>query len=222
MHHDYLKKFSLLDYDVAIESPLELANSLSQCLDNRLFLKREDMQTVFACKLRRAYHRMVQLPPDVRHHGVIASSAGNHAQGVALAARTLDCSATIVMPVTTPQIKVNAVRNLGAEVVLHGDAYDAAQAYALQLESQEQRTFVHPYDDADVIAGQGTIGMEILRQHNRPLHAIVVPVGGGGLIAGIAAYVKRLRPQTKIIGVEPVDADAMSQSLHQGRRVQLS
>jgi threonine dehydratase len=140
---------------------------------------------------------------------------------VALAAQTLECDAVIVMPVTTPQIKIKAVKSRGARVILHGDSYDEAQTHAQQLATNEQRTFVHPYDDPEVIAGQGTIGMEILRQHSKPLHAIFVPVGGGGLIAGIATYVKRLRPQTKIIGVEPVDADAMYQSLRQGRRVQL-
>jgi threonine dehydratase len=179
------------------------------------------MQPVFSFKLRGAYNKMAQLPPEVRERGVVASSAGNHAQGVALAARQLGCEAIIVMPVTTPHIKINAVRGLGARVMLHGDSYAEAQAYAWQVAEQEDCTFVHPYDDPEVIAGQGTIGMEILRQHSQPLHAIFVPVGGGGLIAGIAAYVKRLRPQIKIIGVEPVDADAMYQSLRQGRRVEL-
>jgi threonine dehydratase len=222
MHTDYLENIlTALVYDVAIESPLELAPLLSHRLDNRLFLKREDMQAVFSFKLRGAYNKMAQLAPDVRQRGVIASSAGNHAQGVALAAQTLGCQATIVMPVTTPQIKINAVQNFGAQVILHGDSYDEAQAYAVQLADQEQQTFVHPYNDPEVIAGQGTIGMEILRQYSKPLHAIFVPVGGGGLIAGIASYVKRLRPQTKIIGVEPTDADAMYQSLRQGKRVQL-
>src|SRR4029450_7638117 len=165
--------------------------------------------------------KMAQMAPDVRARGVITASAGNHAQGVALAAQTLGCEAVIVMPVTTPQIKIAAVKRRGARVVLHGDSYDEAQAHAWELATHQGRTFVHPYDDPEVIAGQGTIGMEILRQHSKPLHAIFVPVGGGGLIAGIATYVKRLRPQTKIIGVEPVDADAMYQSLRQGRRVQL-
>jgi threonine dehydratase len=219
---DYLEKILTAHvYDVAIESPLELAPRLSQRLDNRLFLKREDMQPVFSFKLRGAYNKMAQLAPEVRERGVIASSAGNHAQGVALAARTLGCRATIVMPVTTPQIKINAVRSFDAQVILHGDSYAEAQAYALQLAAHECCTFVHPYDDPEVIAGQGTVGMEILRQYSRPLHAIFVPVGGGGLIAGIASYVKRLRPQAKIIGVEPTDADAMYQSLRTGKRVQL-
>jgi threonine dehydratase len=164
---------------------------------------------------------MAQLAPEVCKRGVIASSAGNHAQGVALAAQTLGCEATIVMPVTTPQIKISAVQSRGSHVILHGDSYAEAQAYALQLAEQEQRTFVHPYDDPEVIAGQGTVGMEILRQHSQPIHAIFVPIGGGGLIAGIASYVKRLHPRTKLIGVEPVDANAMYQSLRQGKRVQL-
>jgi threonine dehydratase len=223
MEHDYLEKIlTTRVYDVAVETPLELAPSLSQRLHNQVLLKREDMQTVFSFKLRGAYNKMAQLAPEVRARGVITASAGNHAQGVALAAQTLGCDATIVMPITTPQIKINAVKSFGARVILHGDSYDEAQAYAWQLGLNEQRTFVHPYNDPEVIAGQGTVGMEILRQHSRPLHAIFVPVGGGGLIAGIAAYVKRLRPQIKMIGVEPVDADAMYQSLRQGERITLS
>jgi threonine dehydratase len=222
MQHDYLEKIlTARVYDVAIETPLELAPSLSQRLHNRLLLKREDMQMVFSFKLRGAYNKMARLAPEVRARGVITASAGNHAQGVALAAHTLGCDAVIVMPITTPQIKINAVKSYGARVILHGDSYDEAQAYAWQLATNDQLTFVHPYDDPDVIAGQGTIGMEILRQHSRPLHAIFVPVGGGGLIAGIAAYVKRLRPQIKIIGVEPADADAMYQSLQRGERITL-
>jgi threonine dehydratase len=222
MQPDYLEKILTAHvYDVAVESPLEPAPLLSQRLENDLLLKREDMQAVFSFKLRGAYNKMAQMTPAVCARGVITASAGNHAQGVALAAQTLGCDAVIVMPVTTPQIKINAVKGRGARVILHGDSYDEAQTHAQQLATNEQRIFVHPYDDPEVIAGQGTIGMEILRQHSKPLHAIFVPVGGGGLIAGIAAYVKRLRPQTKIIGVEPVDADAMYQSLRQGRRVQL-
>jgi threonine dehydratase len=222
MQTDYLEKILTAHvYDVAVESPLEPAPLLSQRLANDLLLKREDMQTVFSFKLRGAYNKMAQMTSEARARGVITASAGNHAQGVALAAQTLECDAVIVMPVTTPQIKIKAVKSRGARVILHGDSYDEAQTHAQQLATNEQRTFVHPYDDPEVIAGQGTIGMEILRQHSKPLHAIFVPVGGGGLIAGIATYVKRLRPQTKIIGVEPVDADAMYQSLRQGRRVQL-
>ncbi|MCS6804412.1 MAG: threonine ammonia-lyase, biosynthetic [Acidobacteriota bacterium] len=221
--NDYLERILTAQvYDVAIETPLERLPLLSQRLGHHVFLKREDMQPVFSFKLRGAYNKMVRLDPQVRQRGVVAASAGNHAQGVALAAQALNCQAVIVMPVTTPQIKVNAVRKLGAHVILHGDSYDEAYAYARQLTTEEGRTFVHPYDDPDVIAGQGTVAMEILRQYNKPLHAIFVPVGGGGLIAGIAAYVKRLRPDIKIIGVEPLDADAMYQSLRQKQRVRLS
>jgi threonine dehydratase len=208
-------------YDVAEESPLELAPGLSARLRSRLLLKREDMQQVFSFKLRGAYNKMVRLKPAVLERGVIAASAGNHAQGVALAAHKLGCRALIVMPVTTPRIKVQAVQERGAEVVLHGDTYDAAYEHSMQLAHANQLTFVHPYDDPDVIAGQGTIGMEILRQHAGPLDAIFVPIGGGGLISGIAAYVKRLRPQVRVIGVEPMDADAMHRSLKAGRRVKL-
>ena len=208
-------------YDVAEESPLELAPGLSARLGSRLLIKREDMQQVFSFKLRGAYNKMVRLKPALRERGVIAASAGNHAQGVALAAHKLGCRALIVMPVTTPQIKVQAVQERGAAVVLHGDTYDAAYAHSMQLARAKRLTFVHPYDDPDVIAGQGTIGMEILRQHAGPLDAIFVPIGGGGLIAGIAAYVKRLRPQVRVIGVEPMDADAMHRSLEAGRRVKL-
>ena len=220
---DYLKRIlGARVYDVAAETPLDPAPSLSKRLGCRVLVKREDLQPVFSFKLRGAYNKMVRLTPAARARGVIAASAGNHAQGVALAAQKLGCAATIVMPVTTPQIKVDAVRGRGAQVVLHGDSYDEAYAHARILSKKQTLTFVHPYDDADVIAGQGTIGMEILRQHAGPIHAIFVPIGGGGLIAGIAAYVKRLRPEIKIIGVEPVDADAMYQSLKAGRRVKLA
>jgi len=208
-------------YDVAQESPLELAPNLSKRLGNRLLLKREDMQSVFSFKLRGAYNKMAKLPPDLLAQGVIAASAGNHAQGVALGARKLGSRAIIVMPVTTPQVKVNAVKARGGEVILHGDTYDDAYAYARQLEAEKGLTFIHPFDDPDVIAGQGTIGMEILRQCQQPIHAIFVAIGGGGLISGIAAYVKRIRPEIKIIGVEPVDADAMHQSLQAGHRIRL-
>jgi threonine dehydratase len=209
-------------YDVAQETPLEHAPNLSARLNNKLLLKREDMQSVFSFKLRGAYNKMAQLPPDLLAQGVIAASAGNHAQGVALAARQLGTQAIIVMPVTTPQVKVDAVKARGGEVVLHGDTYDDAYAYARQLEADKGLTFIHPFDDPHVIAGQGTIGMEILRQYQQPIHAIFVAIGGGGLISGIGAYVKRLRPEIKIIGVEPVDADAMNQSLKAGKRVRLS
>jgi threonine dehydratase len=209
-------------YDVAQETPLELAPNLSARLNNKLLLKREDMQSVFSFKLRGAYNKMVNLPPEMLKRGVIAASAGNHAQGVALGAKKLGTQAIIVMPVTTPQVKINAVKARGGEVVLHGDTYDDAYAYARQLEVEKGLTFIHPFDDPDVIAGQGTIGMEILRQYQQPIHAIFVAIGGGGLISGIAAYIKRLRPEIKIIGVEPVDADAMHQSLKAGKRVRLS
>ncbi|OGA54150.1 MAG: PLP-dependent threonine dehydratase [Betaproteobacteria bacterium RIFCSPLOWO2_12_FULL_62_58] len=219
---DYLERIlNARVYDVAIESPLEVAPSLSRRMHNRLLLKREDMQPVFSFKLRGAYNKMVKLPAAALKRGVITASAGNHAQGVALAAQKLGCEATIVMPVTTPQIKVDAVRARGANVVLHGDSYDEASLHARELERRRRLTFVHPYDDPDVIAGQGTIGMEILRQYTKPIHAIFAAVGGGGLIAGVAAYVKRLRPEIKVIGVEPEDADAMYRSLKSGRRVKL-
>ncbi len=206
---------------MAILSPLELAPLLSARLGNRLYLKREDLQPVFSFKLRGAYNKMAGLPAHALARGVIAASAGNHAQGVALAASRLGCKAVIVMPVTTPRIKVDAVAARGAEVVLRGDSYDEAHAHARVLEKKRKLTFVHPYDDPDVIAGQGTIGLEILRQHTGPIDAIFVAVGGGGMIAGIAAYVKRLRPEVRIVGVEPVDADAMARSLKAGRRVKL-
>ena len=219
---DYLERIlNARVYDVAIETPLELAPNLTRRLGNNLYLKREDMQPVFSFKLRGAYNKMVHLTEAALKRGVIAASAGNHAQGVALSAQKLGCAATIVMPVTTPQIKVDAVRGRGAKVVLHGDSYDEAYEHARTLERSRRLTFVHPYDDPDVIAGQGTIGMEILRQRPAALHAIFVAIGGGGLIAGIGAYVKRLRPEIRIIGVEPTDADAMYRSLKAGRRVKL-
>jgi threonine dehydratase len=223
MSFDYLERIlTARVYDVAQETPLELATNLSARLQNRLLLKREDMQPVFSFKLRGAYNKMAQLPADVLAKGVIAASAGNHAQGVALAARRLGTQAIIVMPVTTPSVKVDAVIARGGEVLLQGETYDDAYAYARELEVSKGLTFIHPFDDPDVIAGQGTIGMEILRQYQQPIHAIFVAIGGGGLISGIAAYIKRLRPEIKIIGVEPVDADAMSQSLQRGERVRLA
>jgi threonine dehydratase len=222
MKNDYLERIlKARVYDVALETPLEVAPGLSARLGNRVLLKREDMQPVFSFKCRGAYNKMVNLPAAALARGVIASSAGNHAQGVALAAQKLGCAATIVMPSTTPKIKVDAVRARGAEVILHGDTYDEAHAEARRLERSRKLAFVHPYDDPDVIAGQGTIGMEILRQSSQPLDAVFVPVGGGGLISGIASYVKRLRPSVKVIGVEPVDDDAMARSLKAGRRVVL-
>ncbi|HRB98255.1 MAG TPA: threonine ammonia-lyase, biosynthetic [Nitrosomonas sp.] len=223
MKNNYLERILTAQvYDVAIESPLDHVVNLSNRIHNRVLLKREDLQQVFSFKLRGAYNKMIKLSPNVRSRGVIAASAGNHAQGVALAAKKLDCSATIVMPVTTPQIKVHAVMGHGATVALHGDSYNDAYEHAVTLAKEEQITFVHPYDDPDVIAGQGTVGMEILRQYTGNIHAIFVPIGGGGLIAGIAAYVKRLYPKIKIIGVEPVDSDAMYRSLQCGRRVKLA
>jgi threonine dehydratase len=222
MKNDYLEKIlTARVYDVAVETPLEVQPNLSRRIGNTLLLKREDMQPVFSFKLRGAYNKMAHLSPVARARGVICASAGNHAQGVALSAQKLGCRAVIVMPTTTPQIKVEAVRNRGAEVVLVGDSYSDAYAHALELEKKEKLTFVHPYDDPDVIAGQGTIAMEILRDHPDPIHAIFCCVGGGGLIAGVAAYVKRLRPSIKVIGVEAVDADAMTQSLAKGKRVVL-
>jgi threonine dehydratase len=219
---DYLQKILTAKvYDVAIETPLDLAETLSQRLGNRVLLKREDQQSVFSFKLRGAYNKMVHRPGATRAKGVIAASAGNHAQGVALAAQKLGCAATIVMPVTTPNIKIAAVEARGAQVVLHGDSYSDAYAKAQALQRGSGATFVHPYDDPEVIAGQGTIGMEILRQWQAPLDAIFVAVGGGGLIGGIAAYVKRVRPEIRIIGVQPVDSDAMARSLEAGRRVVL-
>ena len=218
----YLKRIlNARVYDVAIESPLEPAPNLSARIGNTLLLKREDVQDVFSFKLRGAYNKMAQLTPEQLRLGVIAASAGNHAQGVALSAQKLGCKAVIVMPSTTPQIKIHAVASRGAKVVLNGDSYSDAYQHALELEKQSRMTFVHPYDDPDVIAGQGTIGMEILRQHTKPIHAIFVAIGGGGLISGVAAYVKELRPDIKIIGVQPVDSDAMYRSLKAKRRVTL-
>ena len=208
-------------YDVAVETPLHEAPLLSERLGNRLLLKREDLQPVFSFKLRGAYNKMSRLPTAALRRGVVAASAGNHAQGVALAAQRLGAAATIVMPVTTPQIKVDSVLALGATVVLEGDSYDDAHAEAMRIVRRQKLTFVHPYDDPDVIAGQGTIAMEILRQLREPIDAMFVAVGGGGLIGGIAAYVKRLRPEIRIIGVEPADANAMERSLRAGRRVTL-
>ena len=218
----YLKRIlNARVYDVAIESPLELAPNLSARTGNRLLLKREDMQPVFSFKLRGAYNKMAQLSPEQLNRGVIAASAGNHAQGVALSAQKLGCRAVIVMPTTTPQIKIQAVSSRGAKVVLFGDSYSDAYSHALELEQQNGMTFVHPYDDPDVIAGQGTIGMEILRQHSQPIHAIFCAIGGGGLISGVAAYVKALRPEIRIIGVQPVDSDAMYRSVEAGQRITL-
>lgn len=218
----YIKKIlTARVYDVAIESPLDALPRLSQRLGNAIRLKREDLQPVFSFKLRGAYNKIAGLDDRARARGVICASAGNHAQGVALSGRTLGIRAVIVMPVTTPDIKVAAVRNLGGEVVLRGDAFDEAYQHAMQLCDEQGLTFVHPFDDPEVIAGQGTIGLEILRQHPKPLEAIFVAIGGGGLIAGIAACVKSLRPDIRIIGVEPYDAPSMYESLRQDKRVVL-
>ena len=208
-------------YDVAIESPLDPLPRLSARTGNEVLLKREDLQPVFSFKLRGAYNKIANLSETVARRGVICASAGNHAQGVALAARRRGIPAVIVMPVTTPPIKVQAVAALGGEVVLHGDVFDAAYEHAMKLAAERQLVFVHPFDDPDVIAGQGTIGMELLRQAPGDIDAVFIAVGGGGLIGGIAAYIKYLSPRTRIIGVEPEDADAMHRSLREGRRVTL-
>jgi threonine dehydratase len=220
--NDYLNKIkNSRVYDVAKITPLELQPNLSKRIQNTVLLKREDMQPVFSFKLRGAYNKMAQLSAATLAKGVIAASAGNHAQGVALSAQKLGCRAVIVMPTTTPQIKINAVKGRGAEVILFGDSYTDAYARAQELEKTEGLTFVHPYDDPDVIAGQGTIALEILNQHPGPIHAIFCCVGGGGLLAGVAAYIKALRPEIRVIGVEAKDAEAMTQSLKLGHRVML-
>ena len=208
-------------YDVAEETPLDDALNLSKRLKNRVLMKREDLQSVFSFKCRGAYNRIYQLLRQKQVDGVIAASAGNHAQGVALAASQLGIDATIVMPKTTPDIKVRAVQARGGKTVLVGDAYDDAYQHAIKLAQEKNLEFIHPYDHPDTIAGQGTIGMEILRQHNDGIHAVFVPVGGGGLIAGIGAYIKYLRPDTKIIGVEPEEAASMAEALRLKRRVVL-
>ncbi len=222
MPQNYLKKIQNAKvYEVARETPLDYAPILSRRTRNQVWLKREDEQPVFSFKCRGAFNKMAGLSPAELRRGVITASAGNHAQGVALAAKRLGTKAVIVMPRTTPQIKVDAVRNLGGKVVLHGDNYDAASAHARELEKKQHLTFVHPYDDPEVIAGQGTVAMEILKQHSGPLHAVFVPVGGGGLISGMAVYIKKMRPEVKIIGVEPEDADAMDRSLKARKRIVL-
>ena len=220
MTKKYIEK--ILDasvYDVAIETPLERSKMLSKRLDNLVLFKREDMQSVFSFKLRGAYNCIHQLSRHKKLKGVIAASAGNHAQGVALSAERLGIKATIVMPRTTPDIKVKAVRSYGAKVVLTGDAYDDAYQHAMELSKKLKLEFIHPYDNEDVIAGQGTIGVEILRQYNEDIDAVFVPVGGGGLIAGVGTYIKHLRPNTKIIGVEPDDAPCMAEAFKHKRRV---
>ena len=220
---DYLKKIlTARVYDVAIESALEPARALGRRLHNTVLLKREDQQSVRSFKLRGAYNKMVHLSPEQLKKGVICASAGNHAQGVALSAHKLGARAVIVMPTTTPQLKVDAVRGLGGEVVLFGDSYSDAHTHAAALEKKQGLTFVHPFDDPDVIAGQGTIAMEMLRQHQGPLHAVIVAIGGGGLISGVANYIKAVRPEIKVIGVQMNDSDAMMQSVAARQRVTLA
>ena len=222
MPQEYIKNIlKARVYEVARETPLDEAPTLSRRLDNRVLLKREDLQPVFSFKLRGAYNKIVSLTEEQRRCGVIAASAGNHAQGVALSANRLGISAVIVMPKTTPPIKVQAVRALGGETVLHGNSYDDAYEFAMQKVEEEGRTFIHPYDDPTVIAGQGTVGMEILHQHSGDLEAVFVPVGGGGLIAGVGTYIKYLWPEVKVIGVEPEDAPTLHSALAAGERVSL-
>ncbi|MDP9128130.1 MAG: threonine ammonia-lyase, biosynthetic [Pseudomonadota bacterium] len=222
MLQDYIKKILTAPvYDVAIQSPLDRAPGLSARLGRTIWLKREDLQPTFSFKLRGAYNRIIHLDAKTRSRGVITASAGNHAQGVAMAAKKLKIPAVVVMMASAPEIKIRAVQSHGAEVILHGDVLSEAFEYAQAMAKAKKMTFVHPFNDPDVIAGQGTIGMEILRQHSGPIEAIFVPVGGGGLISGIAAYVKFARPDIKIIGVEPYDADSMYQALKTKRRVTL-
>jgi threonine dehydratase len=220
---DYLKKIlTARVYDVAVESALEPAKNLSRRLHNKVLLKREDQQPVFSFKLRGAYNKMANLTAEQLQRGVICASAGNHAQGVALSAHRLGARAVIVMPTTTPQVKTEAVKALGGEVVLHGESYSDAYVHALELEKAKGLTFVHPFDDPDVIAGQGTIAMEILRQHQGPLDAVFVAIGGGGLISGVANYIKAVRPEIKVVGVQMNDSDAMCRSVAANKRITLA
>tara|TARA_E500000331_G_scaffold358385_1_gene424802 strand:- start:2407 stop:3951 length:1545 start_codon:yes stop_codon:yes gene_type:complete len=218
----YLKK--ILDsnvYDVAKETPLDFATNLSEKLNNKIFLKREDTQPTFSFKIRGAYNKIVNLDAKDLKKGIIAASAGNHAQGVSLAANKLGISSTIVMPNTTPRVKVEAVKQLGSKIIISGDSYSDAYEYAMQVGNKEKLVFIHPFDDDDVIAGQGTVGMEILRQSSSDLEAIFVAVGGGGLISGVGAYIKAVRPYIKIIGVQTEDSDAMTKSLRCKKRILL-
>lgn len=222
MLEHYVKKIlTSRVYDVAVETPLQAAGQLSERLGNRVLLKREDLQPVFSFKIRGAYNKMVHLTNEEKARGVVTASAGNHAQGLALAARELGIAATVVMPRTTPEIKIQGVRSRGGLVVLHGDSFAEALAYSLKLVDERGLVYIHPYDDPLTIAGQGTVAMEILRQHPGQLDAIFVPVGGGGLIAGIAAYVKYLRPEIKVIGVEPDDSNCLQAAMAAGERVVL-
>ena len=219
---EYVEKISRSRvYDVAITSPLEEMPKLSRRLSNTIWLKREDLQPVFSFKLRGAYNRMSILSDVERQQGVVAASAGNHAQGVALAARKLGLSALIVMPTTTPPIKVEAVRHFGAAIELFGDSYDEACSHALAIADKQGRVFIHPYDDPEIIAGQGTIAMEMVNQHPEPFDAVFIPVGGGGLIAGMAIYIKAFWPDVKVIGVEPADAASLHDALLADERITL-
>ncbi|MEJ6006376.1 threonine ammonia-lyase, biosynthetic [Paucibacter sp. AS339] len=221
--NSYLQKIlNARVYEAARETSLTPAKNLSKRLGNKIWLKREDEQPVFSFKLRGAYNKMAHLSAEQLARGVICASAGNHAQGVALSAKKLGCRAVIVMPATTPKLKIDAVHSLGGEVVLHGDSYTDAYGHALALEKEQGLTFVHPFDDPDVIAGQGTIAMEVLRQHQGPIDAIFCAIGGGGLISGVAAYIKSVRPEIKVIGVQTRDSDAMVRSVRAGKRVQLN
>ncbi|MCW8195429.1 threonine ammonia-lyase, biosynthetic [Proteobacteria bacterium 005FR1] len=222
MPKSYIKR--ILDariYDLAIETPLDTAALMSARLNNNVLLKREDLQPVFAFKIRGAYNKMLQLNEQQRRNGVIAASAGNHAQGLSLAAKHLGVTAVIVMPQTTPQIKVDGVRRHGGKVVLVGDTYDEAFEYSQKLVAEKGYTYIHPFDDPDVIAGQGTVAVEILRQHTGPIHAVFIPVGGGGLCAGMAAYIKHIRPETKVIAVEAEDSACLKLALEKNRRAVL-
>ena len=225
MPQSYLRRIlNAKVYDVARETELQPARHLSTRLKNKVFLKREDNQPVFSFKLRGAYNKMAHLSAEELNKGVIAASAGNHAQGVALGAAKLQCQATIVMPTTTPKLKIDAVKERGGKwvkIVLHGDSYNDAFDHSMVLKEEQGLNFIHPFDDPDVIAGQGTIAMEILRQHQGPIDAIFVAIGGGGLISGVGAYIKSVRPEIKVIGVQTVDSDAMRQSLAAGKRIEL-
>lgn len=221
-YHDYLTRILTSSvYDVAIETPLDFAANLSRRINNKIYLKREDLQPVFSFKIRGAYNKMSKLPESALQKGVITASAGNHAQGVALSAQKLGCEATIVMPETTPKIKVDAVKARGGKVVLAGVSYNDAYNHAMKLAAESGLTYIPPFDDPDVIAGQGTVGMEIVRQHAKPIHAVFVAIGGGGLAAGVAAFIKQVRPEIKVIGVQTNDSCAMKVSIAAGERIEL-